>query len=82
MPDCLLDVKTVDIDVKPDSETDVANLAANGMLPVVIYTTADFDASTVDVRTVTFAGAYVVQNALEDVDGDGDLDLVLHFRLQ
>ncbi|MCH7686182.1 MAG: hypothetical protein IH899_05805, partial [Planctomycetes bacterium] len=75
-------IQQVVIDVKPDSETNTVNLAANGVLPVVIYTTADFDASTVVVGTVTFAGAYVVQSALEDVDGDGDLDLVLHFRIQ
>ena len=50
--------------------------------------TPQFDASTVDVSTVTWAGAHVAQrtngayfSTLEDADGDGDLDLVLHFRL-
>ncbi|MGQ0668377.1 MAG: hypothetical protein ACT4PO_01665 [Actinomycetota bacterium] len=47
-------------------------------------TTADFDASDVDPSTVQFgpAGAGPTQHALEDVDGDGDTDLVLHFRTQ
>ena len=29
-----------------------------------------------------FAGARAVHHALEDVDGDGDLDVLLHFRTQ
>jgi CSLREA domain-containing protein len=82
LPDCLVDVQTVNIDVKPDSDSNTTNLAANGVLPVVIYTTADFDASTVIGSSVTFAGASASYFALEDVDGDGDLDLVLHFRIQ
>ena len=81
LPPCLVNVQEVLIDVKPDSENDVVNLAANGVLPVVIYTTADFDAAMVDVSTVTFGGADVALSALEDVDDDGDLDLVLHFLI-
>ena len=82
LPDCLVDVQTVEIEVKPDSEIDTVNLASKGVLPVVLYSTEDFDASLVDVGSVTFAGAVVDHSSLEDVDGDGDLDLVLHFRVQ
>ena len=35
--------QTVQIDAKPDSDTDVVNLLSNGVIPVAILTTADFD---------------------------------------
>ncbi|MFC1596540.1 choice-of-anchor Q domain-containing protein [Planctomycetota bacterium] len=74
--------QTVQIDVKPGSDPNSINLASNGMIAVAIFTTDDFDATTVDSDTVSFAGADAVHSALEDVDGDGDLDMVLHFRVQ
>jgi hypothetical protein len=72
----------VQIAVKPGSDTNPINLAGNGLIAVAVLTTADFDAATVDASTVRFAEADAVHSALEDVDGDGDLDLVLHFRVQ
>ena len=47
---------------------------------------ATFDASTVDPATVSFGAtggeAAPVHWALEDVDADGNTDLILHFRTQ
>jgi hypothetical protein len=53
---------------------------------VAILTTDTFDAATVDPTTIRFGRtgteAAPVHSALEDVDGDGDADLILHFNTQ
>lgn len=67
----------VDVDITQGT----VNLGGNAMLSVVIRTTETFDAAQVNAATVVLAGANISQYALQDVDGDGDLDLVLHFRM-
>ena len=84
-------VVRTDIDIKPGSDPNSVNCTNNrGVIRVAILTTSDFDALTVDHGTVTFEGAtetHVDQKTgaprrhEEDVDGDGDIDLVFHFRL-
>jgi uncharacterized delta-60 repeat protein len=76
------DLQTVTIDVKPGSDPSPINLASGGVIPVVIYSTADFDASGVDIGSVVFAGAHATHAAWQDVNRDGALDLVLQFRMQ
>jgi hypothetical protein len=79
-------VLEVEIDIKPGSDPNAINPAAKGLTPVAILTTDTFDATTVSPITVRFgpAGANLEHQLghLEDVDSDGDLDLVLHFRTQ
>jgi hypothetical protein len=74
----------VDVDIKPGSDQNPINLKSKGVIPVAILTTDDFDAADVDGSTVTFAGASPAHGSghLEDVDGDGDLDWIGHFRTQ
>jgi len=72
----------VEIDIKPGSDPNSINLKSKGVVPVAVLTADDFDASTVDPSTVEFAGASPVRWTMEDVDGDGDLDLILHFKTQ
>jgi hypothetical protein len=45
-----------------------------------VLTTADFDATTVDPVTVEFAGALPLRWTQKDVDRDGDMDLLFHFK--
>jgi hypothetical protein len=74
----------VDIDIKPGSDPNSINPKSKGNIPVAILTTDDFDAATVAPASVRFgktgAEAAAVKSALEDVDGDGDSDMILHFK--
>ena len=74
----------VEIDIKPGSFPNSINPDSEGVIPVAILTTAEFDASVVDGETVRFGplGAWAENWALEDVDSDGDEDMILHFRTQ
>jgi YVTN family beta-propeller protein len=82
----LVTVATVAIDIKPGSFPNSINPKSKGVIPVAILTTASFDATTVDLNSVRFgrtgAEAAPVQSGLEDVDGDGDTDMILHFNTQ
>lgn len=86
-----ISILSVYIDIKPGSDPNSINCNnENGVIAVAILTTDDFDATTVDHTTVTFEGAseiHVNKNTgeplshEEDVDLDGDIDLVFHFRI-
>jgi probable HAF family extracellular repeat protein len=75
----------IGIDIKPGSDRNSINLGSKGSVPVAIFSTDTFDATTVDPTTVTLADAAVKlkgrgtpQASAEDVNGDGLLDLVVH----
>src|SRR5207253_5242632 len=77
---------SIAIDIKPGTFPTSINPRSKGVIPVAILTTDIFDATTIDQTTVRFGPngteAAPVQSALEYVDGDGDTDMILHFKTQ
>jgi len=75
----------VTIDIKPGSDPNSVNPRSNGVIPVAVLGSIDFDATQVDYSTVTFGpdGAAPAHDGhVEDVDDDGYMDAVFHFRTQ
>lgn len=77
---------SVTIDIKPGNYPNSIKLQDTGNIPVAIFSSDTFDASTIDVASLELNGAGVriikgkgLQYSFEDVNGDGLLDLMVHF---
>jgi hypothetical protein len=73
----------VQIDVKPDDEQNAINPGSKGVIPVAIFSSADFDATSIDPGTIELAGAGVAvvgkgKSLYHEVDfnEDGLVDLL------
>lgn len=80
------------LDIQPGGGN-VVNLKSSGSLPVALLSEKNFDATTVDLSSITIAndskpetpimkkinGEYMA--SFEDVNGDGLLDLMMHFDI-
>jgi YVTN family beta-propeller protein len=78
---------TVQVDVKPGGNPNVINPKSRGTTPVAILGSTDYDVTQVNVSTVRLAGAPVAtkpngayMESFDDTNGDGLIDLVLHFE--
>jgi aqualysin 1 len=81
------------VDIMPGSDDNVVVLRAGGTLPVAVLSTAEFDATRLNAATVTLGSEEgtdtpVAQrrngtafSSVEDVNGDGLPDMVLHFSI-
>jgi hypothetical protein len=93
---CPPEVLFVSLDIKPTSCPNPLNTRSQGLLPVAILGTADFDVETIDPNSLLLEGVAPIRDGLQDVgtpfggelcdcttEGpDGFLDLTLKFRTQ
>jgi hypothetical protein len=75
------------IDIKPGSEVSPINPRSRGVIPVAILGSDTFEVTTVDATTLAFgpsgaAPAHRAGGHLDDVNDDGFMDLVSHYRTQ
>jgi len=87
----------VDVDIKPGSCPNPLNVKSNGVLPVAVLGSEDFDVYSIDVASIRLADIAPIRSSFEDVgtplvdanececstEGpDGFLDLTLKFETQ
>lgn len=79
------------IDVHPGSDMNPINLKKKGVIPVAILGADGFDVADIDVTSIAFGPggalaahdlAQPIGSHLEDSNGDGRTDLILHFHAQ
>ena len=79
----------VAIDIRPGSYPNPINLKSSGSVAVALLSSAEFDAMSVDPASVKLGrvhhhenGASPLRYAYEDVNQDGFLDIVFHFKIK
>jgi len=75
-------VRIFPMDIKPESSQNTLNPSARGVLPTALLSSAVFDATLIDTSSLTMGpGEATVAHEMdhvEDVNGDGLPDLVVH----
>ncbi|MFZ1946835.1 MAG: CARDB domain-containing protein [bacterium] len=82
----LIDICAPHIDIKPDSDINPINVKSKGVIPVLIIGSERLDVEAIIESTIVFgpAGAHIAHahGHLADVNMDGWMDMVVHFRTQ
>lgn len=78
-------VQRVNLDIKPGSDPNSINTSSRGVIPVAVLGSGAFDVLDVDVGTLAFgpdgtSPANQRGSHFEDVNDDGFIDLVSHYR--
>ena len=77
-------VRAVAMDIKPGDVRNAINPRSHGVVPIAILTTEQFDATSIDMTSLRFGvtgeEAAALRALLDDVDADGDTDLLVFFR--
>jgi hypothetical protein len=76
------DTLVVEIDINAGDPHKKINLKSWGVLWVAVKTTKEFDARSIDSKTVVFAGAAPVGYIRHDIDRDRDKDMVFFFKIE
>jgi hypothetical protein len=78
--------RLVEVDVRPRSDANRINPTSSQNINVAIFSANGFDATTLEPNTIRFGAtgteAAPVHLGRRDVDGDGNRDLVVRFRIQ
>jgi sugar lactone lactonase YvrE len=75
----------VDIDIRPGGFPNSINPESKGLIPVAIFGSTDFDVADIDPATLAFGpgdapAAHKLGGHFTDVNSDGLMDLVSHYR--
>lgn len=80
------EIPPLSIDIKPGSDPNDVDPESKGVIPVAVLSTEAFDATQVDPLSVAFGPSGAAEaherSHIEDIDDDGDADVILHFKTQ
>lgn len=70
------------VDIKPGDYYNTINPKSKGELLGAILTIENFDINKVNLDSIDFLSASPLMGIMDDVDKDGDIDLLLQFKIQ